>query len=157
MMPRFLLSGHLNLYLPMQNPAAFTIILSTPRKLTAHHTTTPNTGTHRHLHTPTQANTPTVATLFFSLRLTTSQSWFWWCWQHDKTPQHAMKINTHHPTTAQNTNTLTLMLVISEFQFTFLLEVCSNPIIYFSMIYATISSFLSANSRVIFTPSSSMD
>ena len=52
MMLHFLLSGHLNLYLPTQNPAAFTIILSTLHKYMAYHNTIPNTATHLHLHTP---------------------------------------------------------------------------------------------------------
>ena len=41
------------------------------------------------------------------------------------------------------------MLIIYEFQFTFLMDVCLNPIIYFSIIYATIWS-------LIFTASSHM-
>ena len=49
--------------------------------------------------------------------------------------------------------TLTLMLIILEFQFTFLMEVCLNPIIYFFMIYANIRSLLSVNSRLIFDTS----
>ena len=58
-----------------------------------------------------------------------------------------MKINTH-PTTAQHTNMLPVMLVISESQFTFLMEVWFDPIIYFSMIYAVIWYFLSVNSQL---------
>ena len=45
----------------------------------------------------------------------------------------------HHPTTARHTNAVILTLVISEFQLTFLMEGYLDPIIYFSMIYATIS------------------
>ena len=39
--------------------------------------------------------------------------------------------STHHPTIAWHTNALTFMLIILEFQFTFLMEVCLNPIINF--------------------------
>ena len=46
---------------------------------------------------------------------------------------------------------------ISEPQFTFLMEICFDPIIYFSMIYATTWYFLSVNSQLIFTPSLPMD
>ena len=48
-----------------------------------------------------------------------------------------MKINTHK-TTAQHANMLPVVLVISDTQFIFLMEVCFDPMIYFSMIYATI-------------------
>ena len=65
-----------------------------------------------------------------------------------------MKINTH-PTTAQHTNMLPVMVVISESHFTFLMEVCFDPIIYFSKIYAIIWYFLSVNFQ--FTPSLPMD
>ena len=86
---------------------------------------------------PTHGNTPTIATLFFFLPLTTPLNWSWWYWQHDGTPQQAMKISIH-PATPQHNNMLPVMLVISEFQFTFLLEVSFDPIIYFWIIYATI-------------------
>ena len=63
-----------------------------------------------------------------------------------------MKINTH-PTTAQHTNMLPVTLVMSESQFTLLLmEVCFDPITYFSMIYATIWYFPLVNYQLIFTP-----
>ena len=52
MMQHFPLSGHLNLYLPTQNPAAFTTILSTPLKRVAYHNTIPNAATYIHPHTP---------------------------------------------------------------------------------------------------------
>ena len=80
-----------------------------------------------------------------------STQWILVILKHDGTPQHAIKINTH-PRTAQHTNVLPVM-VISESQFTVLMEVCFNPIIYFPMIYATIWYFLPVNSQVIFTPS----
>ena len=67
-----------------------------------------------------------------------------------------MKINTH-PTTTQHTNLLPVMLVVSESQFTFLMGVCFDPIIYFSMIYATIWYFLLVNSQLIFTTSLPID
>ena len=67
-----------------------------------------------------------------------------------------MKINTH-PTTMQHTNLLPVMLVVSESQFTFLMGVCFDPIIYFSMIYATIWYFLLVNSQLIFTTSLPID
>ena len=41
--------------------------------------------------------------------------------------------------------------------FTFLMKVCFDPIIYFSMTYATIWYFLSVNSQLVFTPSLPMD
>ena len=62
-----------------------------------------------------------------------------------------LRRSTHHPTTAQHTNVVPVMLVISEFQFTFSMEVCFDPIIYSSMIYATIWSFSLVNSQLIFT------
>ena len=43
----------------------------------------------------------------------------------------------HHLLTPQHTNALNVMPVISEFQFTFLMEVCLDSIRYFLMIYAT--------------------
>ena len=46
----------------MQNPAAFTTILSTPHKHMAHSNIIFNTADHIHLHTPTQVDTATVAT-----------------------------------------------------------------------------------------------
>ena len=101
-------------------------------------------------------NTPTVASLFFSLPLTTPQNGSWWYWQHGGTAPQALKINTR-PTTAQHTNVLPVKLVISESQFTLLMEVCFDPIINFSMIYATIWYFLSVNSQLIFIPSVPMD
>ena len=52
MMPHYQLSAHLNLYLPTQNPAAFTTILSTPHKHMAQHNTIPYTATEIHLPTP---------------------------------------------------------------------------------------------------------
>ena len=52
MTPHLQLSGHLNLYLPTQNPAAFTTILSNPHKHLAHHNTIPNTASQIHLDTP---------------------------------------------------------------------------------------------------------
>ena len=120
----------------------------------AHHNTIPNSATYIHLHTPTHGNTSTAATLFFSLSPTTPHNRSWWYWQHDGTAQQAMKINTH-PTTVQHTNMLPVMLVISESRFTFLMEVCFDPIIYFSKIYAIIWYFLSVNFQ--FTPSLPMD
>ena len=95
MMPRFTLSSHLHLCLLTQNAAAFTTILSTPHKHIAYHNAIPKTQllTNSYIHPNTQANTPTVATLF-SLPLTTSPNWSQWCWQHDETPQQAMKTNT---------------------------------------------------------------
>ena len=134
--PHFLLSDHLNLFL--------------------HHNTIPKSVTDIHLHTPTHGNTPIIATLFFSLPLTTPRNGSWWYWHHDGTPQQAMKINTQ-TTTAQHKNMLLVTLVISESQFTILMEVCFDPIIYFSMIYATIWYFLSVNSQLIFTPLLHMD
>ena len=62
MTPRFPLSGHLNLYLSIQNPAAFITILSTLHKHMTDHNTIPNTAIHIYL----QANTFIVATLFLS-------------------------------------------------------------------------------------------
>ena len=91
--PRFLLSGHLNLYLPIQNLATFTTISFTPHKHMVHYNTIPNSTTCIHLHTFTHKKTPTIATLF-SLPLTTPPNGSWWYWQHDGTTQHAMKINT---------------------------------------------------------------
>ena len=99
-----------------------------------------NSATYIHLHTHIHGNTPVVGTLFFSLPLTTPRNGSWWYWQHDGTPQQAMKINTH-PTTVEHTNVLPVTLVISESQFTFLMEVCFDPIIYFSMIYVIIFVF----------------
>ena len=122
----------------------------TPQKHTAHHNTIPNSATYIHLYTPTHRNTPTVATLFFSLPLITPHNGSWWYWQHDGTPQQALKINTH-PTTAQQTNLHPVTLVISESQFTSLMEDCFDQIVYFSMIYTTIWYFLSVNSQLIFT------
>ena len=49
MTPRVPLSGHPNLNLPIQNPAAFTTILTTLHKHMAHHSTLPNTAIHIHL------------------------------------------------------------------------------------------------------------
>ena len=46
----------------------------------------------------------------------------------------------YHPVTARHTNSLPIMLIILEFLFTFLMEVCLNPIIYFFVIYANIWS-----------------
>lgn len=60
----------------------------------------------------------------------------------------------HHPTKAQHTNALTLKQVNLEFQFTILMEVNMDPIIYFSIIYTT---FLWMNFWQKFTPSSPMD
>ena len=65
-----------------------------------------------------------------------------------------LRRSTHHPTTAQHTNVVPVMLVISESQFTFSMEVCFDPIIYSSVIYATIWSFSLVNSQLIFTLSS---
>ena len=58
-------SGHISRYLYMQNPAAFATILSTPYKYMAHHHTISNSSTKMQLNTPTHANAPIVATLFF--------------------------------------------------------------------------------------------
>ena len=146
---------HLNLFYPYKT-ITFTTILFTPHKHMVHHNTIPNSATYIHLHTPTPGNTSTVVTLFFSLPLTTQCSESWWYWQHDGTPQKAMKINTH-PTTAQHTNMLPVMLVISESQFTFLMEVYFDPIIYCTTIYATMWCFLPVNSQLMFTPSLPMD
>ena len=77
MVPRFSLSSHLNLYLPIQNLAAFTTILSTLHKHVAHHNTISKIATHINLHRPIPANTPTVATLFFFLPLTTPLNRYW--------------------------------------------------------------------------------
>ena len=134
----------------------FTNILFTPHKHMAHHNKIPNSATCIHLRPPTSRNITTVATLFFSLPLTTPRSGSWWYWKHDGTPQQAMKINTHAKT-AQYTNVLPATLVIWESLLTFLMEVCFDLIIYFSMIYATIWYFLSVNSQLIFTPSLPMD
>ena len=125
--PHFLLSGHLNLYLPIQNLGTFTTIWFTPHKHMAHHNTIPNSATCIHLHTHTKTHPPK---LHYSSPspLTTLPNKPWWYWQHDGTPQHAWK-STHHPTTAQHTNMLPVMLVISESQFNFLMEVCFDPII----------------------------
>ena len=135
----------------------FTTILFTPHKDITHGSSQLNCQL-SYLHTPTHGNTPTIATLFFSLHLTTPQNGSWWYLQHDETPQKAMKINTH-PRTAQHTNMLPTYSqhVISESQFTFLTEVCFDPIIYFSMIYATTWHFLWVNYQLIFTPSLPID
>ena len=76
MTPHSPLSGHLNLYLPIQNLAILTTILFTPHKHMAHHNTIPNSATYLDLHTPTHA-TPTIATLFFFPLATppSSRSW----------------------------------------------------------------------------------
>ena len=64
------LSGHLNLYLPTQNPAAFTTILSIPYKHMAHHNTILYTAIHIHLHTPKHTGKQTHNnTLFISFPL----------------------------------------------------------------------------------------
>lgn len=63
---------------------------------------------------------------------------------------------TRHLTTARYANALTLMLIISKFQLMFLMEVCVDPVNY-SMFYVSAWSCLSVNSRLIFTPLSSMD
>ena len=54
-------------YLPTQNQAAFTTILSNPHKHMVYHNTIPNTATHIHLHTPKHIgkHTHTAATLFY--------------------------------------------------------------------------------------------
>ena len=141
---------------PYKTTITFTNILFTPHKDMTHHSTIPNSATYIYLHTSTHRNIPTVASLFFSLPLTTPQNGSWWHWQYDGTARQAVKINTH-PTTAQHTNVLPIKLVISESQFTLLMEVCFDPIINFSMIYATIWYFLSVNSQLIFIPSLPMD
>ena len=98
--PCFLLYGHLNLYLPIQNLATFTTILFSPHKHIAHHNAIPNSATYIHLHTPTHGNTSTKATLFFSFSPNNSTQWIsvilktWWnsttCYedQHITQQQH---------------------------------------------------------------------
>ena len=65
------------------NLATFTTILFTPHRHMAHHNIMLNSATYIHLHTPTNRNTPTIATLFFSLSPNNSTQWIlviltWW-------------------------------------------------------------------------------
>ena len=127
----------------------------TPHKHMAHHNTIPNSATYIHPHnTHTQKHIHPSCTILLPPPNNSTQ-WILVI-QHDGTLQQAVKINTH-PTTAQRTNVLPVMLVFSESQFTFLMEVYFDPMIYFSMIYTTICYFLSVNSQLIFTPSLLMD
>ena len=66
--------------------------------------------------------------------------------------------STHNPMAVWHTNIHTLMLIVLEFQFTCLIQVCLNLTIYLFMIYTiNIWSSLSANPQLIFTISSPMD
>ena len=64
--------------------------------------------------------------------------------------------STHHQTAVRHTNAPSLMLIILKFQFSFLMKVFLNPVIYF-LIYANIWSSLSVNTGLINAPSSPMD
>ena len=135
----------------------------------AYHNTIPDSATYIHLHTPIHGNTPIVATLFFSLPLTTLSNGSWWYWQHNGDPQQAMKINTH-PTTAQHTNVLPVTLVFSESVYLFTGSLLwSNNIFlndpYHYMVFsisefpANIDTFITnglAQASNIYTPSSHM-
>ena len=121
-----------------------------------HHNTIPNKVTHVHLHTPTQANPFTVATLFFSLppnnstQLILVMLTIWW------NTVTCYKINTSPNNSKTYQRTYSHADYLSKFQFMLLRKVSLNPTTYFSMIYATIWSFLFVNCGLIFTPSSTI-
>ena len=114
MTPGFLLSGPLNIYLPTQNPAAFTTILCTPHKHMAYHNTIPNTATHVLLHTTKHIGKHTHSS--YTILLPPNPKQLHSIDRSDADnmmePRNLLWRSLHHPTTAQHTNALTLRLII---------------------------------------------
>ena len=141
---RLLLSDHLNLYLPIQNHHIHNHLVDS----TQIHGSPQNNSKLSYLHTPIYTHTQNHTHRSYTILLSCPNISTHWI---------LVILATWWNSTTSYEDQRSVALVISESQFTFLMEVCFDLIIYFSMIYVTICYFLSINSQLIFTPSLRMD